>query len=1048
MFQQRFLLGVLMCVVAVRSVPLPDDGAYFLVDDMQIPSAGRRHANPLSAVSFTTKSFLWSLGQVNYYIETAETNTNNPASSFLTANDSRILQALAHWEERTCIRFTLCSTAAACATPYIRFISDLNSCNSPIGRWTTVNQINLAENCGLGAVIHEIGHSLGLSHEQSRNDRDQYIAVDMTQVAAGKEKNFAKTGNTGRDIGAYDYASIMHYGAGAFAKGSLPTIVTQQPLGQREGLSDGDVESIQFLYNECKPAYTAPLCIASRTPSLVPLIPHSKVFMVEFNAEWTASSSMTISYGQTTAPGASYSVASGTNVGDSTMSQVSFTPSVANAGNTYVLAATFTSTGAGGESTTCQVTVRVASSDLICFGKPSDAPDVCSGRGTCTSDVLAPCSCSGSYGGLECGGYASCPENLLFSFDDIDDMEWTNVVADTSFFLSGGASASIAPGKDFAWYSPTALSTFTWVTYNIAWPVGVEPAISINDGSGTSCLYFFVSVSQVTNGIDYFNIDWTPEPDTWYYVEHTIDPVAATMTIRIDGRVYLDAMDVSSSSCHKSGASGMVWFRGGWLDNVRMFCHSYVQMTGSLMNPTQADLVAGGLVLTLTIEGGVDNWVDSTATKEAVVQGMRAGMGGSTGWDALKDTMLKAASVSISGSVLTVGPLAAAPAFSESLTTRVKIALSGPMVSTGSLPLASDELSFSILGHCSKGIAFGYDDTAVPLPAGFLYNTDDFKEGIGALEVNITGRVQSLSLGSIKPRVVSFYGYVVDASAASSYSVVSLRLPGSSESIEVQSGIFNRFRLKVGGVVHPAAGLAESEKWYLHELAFDWSAMQVSLIVDGKAVIESVSLPPDTAGLDTARLYGFGAGSRFDSIMAPCADPLFVATPDCFSSAPSVAFHIYPGDGTLSVASDAVAVVPEAATDCSTATSCNLDACSSVSGTLSSLGLGVIWTATLSALSSSTRYRLCYFTAERSTWTLLSGSFMSCATTVAPGATPAPLTDAPATKAPATGAPRTTAPATAVPPTEIPATEAPSPAPPTGIPSTAAPPSEAPATAA
>lgn len=63
-------------------------------------------------------------------------------------------------------------------------------------------------------VLHELGHVLGLYHEHSRPDRDNYIIVNDNNIRADKEKEFKKYSevyvNTyGVD---YDYSSIMHYG--------------------------------------------------------------------------------------------------------------------------------------------------------------------------------------------------------------------------------------------------------------------------------------------------------------------------------------------------------------------------------------------------------------------------------------------------------------------------------------------------------------------------------------------------------------------------------------------------------------------------------------------------------------------------------------------------------------------------------------------------------------------------------------------------------------------------------------------------------------------
>ncbi|KAA0704330.1 Zinc metalloproteinase nas-14 [Triplophysa tibetana] len=156
-----------------------------------------------------------------------------------------ITDAMAMISDKTCITFH----RHTYETDYIYF-SYGEGCASSVGCVGGEQRIVTGPKCSVGNICHEILHALGLYHEHSRIDREQYISIMPENIKPGMEKNFrAKDGNT---LGVqYDLESILHYGNTFFSSNGEPTIVPKDrsvKIGQRTHLSVRDVQKIGKLY--------------------------------------------------------------------------------------------------------------------------------------------------------------------------------------------------------------------------------------------------------------------------------------------------------------------------------------------------------------------------------------------------------------------------------------------------------------------------------------------------------------------------------------------------------------------------------------------------------------------------------------------------------------------------------------------------------------------------------------------------------------------------------------------------------------------------------
>lgn len=179
--------------------------------------------------------FRWPAGIIPYEIDPA------------LPNPTRVLDAIAEWEAKTKIRFKLREGESN----YVRIARTASGCSATVGMIGGRQIVNLADNCSTGNTIHELGHSIGLWHTQSRRDRNRYVRVLYENIDKPNWDQYDQHLIDGVDIGPYDYASIMHYSISGFTRNfrfSLETIPPGIPIGQRSGISEGDRLAIARMY--------------------------------------------------------------------------------------------------------------------------------------------------------------------------------------------------------------------------------------------------------------------------------------------------------------------------------------------------------------------------------------------------------------------------------------------------------------------------------------------------------------------------------------------------------------------------------------------------------------------------------------------------------------------------------------------------------------------------------------------------------------------------------------------------------------------------------
>ena len=197
----------------------------------------------------TKMSSRWPYNTVYYKIDAA----------LPLLSKTRVAEAIAYWQANARIKFVVRTTQPN----YVTFRPG-SGCSSSVGMVGGQQYINISTGCSKGSIIHEINHTLGVWHEQSRKDRDANVKIHWANISPGYDHNFKtyiERGVDGFDHGPFNLGSIMMYGPYSFSKNGLPTITRKNGTlytVQRDALSAGDKATFVTMYQSKAALHSGP----------------------------------------------------------------------------------------------------------------------------------------------------------------------------------------------------------------------------------------------------------------------------------------------------------------------------------------------------------------------------------------------------------------------------------------------------------------------------------------------------------------------------------------------------------------------------------------------------------------------------------------------------------------------------------------------------------------------------------------------------------------------------------------------------------------------